>query len=119
MIRAFASRTASVLVDFAFGREAGGETASAMPGSTGAGIVALRSTGCIVIGPVCRGARFFIPVKRSYAELVSIPVSVAALSCERLVKTPAMNGSITSGEYAVSTGATYAPVAACFAGERA
>lgn len=42
-----------------------------MAGSTGAGIVALRSNGCIVIGPVGRGARFFIAVKRTFAELVS------------------------------------------------
>jgi hypothetical protein len=73
VIRAFASRTASVLVDFDFGGEAMGGVASAMPGSTGAGIVALRSTGCIVIGAVCRGARFFILVKRGDAESVSIP----------------------------------------------
>jgi hypothetical protein len=71
VIRAFASRTASVLVDFAFGGDAIGVAGSAMAGSTGAGIVALRSNGCIVIGPVGRGGRFFIPFKRAFAELVS------------------------------------------------
>lgn len=118
MIRAFASRTASVLVDFAFGGEAIGETASAMAGSTGAGIVALRSTGCIVIGPVGRGARFFIPVKRTHAQLVSVSRKRVGLLRRAAEKSPAVKGSITPGEYAVSADATYAPVAACFTGER-
>jgi len=44
-IRAFAARTASFLVNFIFGDAALGPPASGMAGSTGAGIVELRSTG--------------------------------------------------------------------------
>jgi hypothetical protein len=107
VIRAFALRTASVLVELASGDEAIGKAASAMAGSTGAGIVALRSTGCIVIGPVCRGARFFIPVKRAPAELVSMSGKcIAAHPSETLGEKPAAKGSITSSEYAVLSDAT-------------
>jgi hypothetical protein len=118
VIRAFAARTASVRVDSAFGRNAAGSTVSSVPGkggSNGAGIVALRSIGCIVIGPVGRRARFFIPVKRSSAELVSMS---RRRNSDGALKTPEMKGSITSVEYAVPADATYAPATACFTGER-
>jgi len=58
IIRAFAARTASFLVSFAFGGNALGQSASFEPdiaGSDGAGIVELWSTGCMLMGPAHRG----------------------------------------------------------------
>jgi hypothetical protein len=58
VIRAFAARTASFLVSFFFGgaaRERSVSLASGNAGNTGAGIVALCATGCILIGPAHRG----------------------------------------------------------------
>jgi hypothetical protein len=52
---AFATQTASVLVSFAFGAgcfEASVPTGLSIAGSNGAGIVAPRSMGCMLIGPV-------------------------------------------------------------------
>jgi len=59
VIFAFAARTSSVLVGF-FGADALGRSTPFEPGiagSKGAGIVELRSTGCMLIGPACRGLR--------------------------------------------------------------
>jgi len=58
MIRAFAARTASFLVSFAFGDTALAQSASFEPGiagSNGAGIVEPWLTGCMLMGPTCRG----------------------------------------------------------------
>ena len=64
MIRAFAARTASFLVSFAFGGTALAQSTSFEPGiavepgiagSNGAGIVEPWSTGCMLMGPTCRG----------------------------------------------------------------
>jgi len=73
VIRAFAARTAFALVDFAFGGDAPRPSASFEPGkggSNGAGIVALRSTGCMLIGPAYRGLRFCMWAKRVDARFV-------------------------------------------------
>jgi hypothetical protein len=77
VIRALAARTASVLVDFAFNSDALRRSASFEPGTgesngNGTGIVALRSTGCMLIGPVCRGLRFCMRAKRADAEFVRL-----------------------------------------------
>jgi hypothetical protein len=63
VIRALASRTASPLVGLAFGDTTFRRLASSDPGmagSTGTGIVELRSAGCIFIGPTGRDLRFSI-----------------------------------------------------------
>jgi hypothetical protein len=54
VILAFATRTASVLVGFCFGWDAGAARLSTVGilGSTCVGIVEARSAGCILIGPV-------------------------------------------------------------------
>jgi Na+/citrate or Na+/malate symporter len=56
VILAFAARTTSILVGFIFGGAALGQLASepGMAGSNGAGIVELRSTGWMLIGPAYR-----------------------------------------------------------------
>jgi hypothetical protein len=57
VIFAFAARTASVL-DFVFGSATGRRTGSFesdVAGSTGGGIVELRSAGCMLMGPAYRG----------------------------------------------------------------
>jgi hypothetical protein len=61
--RAFAARTASFLVNLAFETDALGRDAvleSGIAGSTGAGIVELRSTGWTLIGPGYRRLPFCI-----------------------------------------------------------
>jgi hypothetical protein len=63
MIRAFATRTASFLVNFVFGDAPLGRSTSLKPGiagSNGAGIVELRSPGWTLIGPGYHRLPFFI-----------------------------------------------------------
>jgi hypothetical protein len=73
VIFAFARRTASVLVNFAFGNgffEASDPPGLGIAGSSGTGIVAPRSMGCMIIGPVRRGLLSCIRDKRVAAEMV-------------------------------------------------
>jgi len=72
--RALAARTAFARVDFAFGGDAPGTSSfkSGKGGSNGAGIVALRSMGCMFMGPACRGLRICIQSKRVDAEFVRL-----------------------------------------------
>ena len=118
VIRAFALRTASVLLEFASVDEAIGKAA------IGHGRQHRRRHRRAAIDRLHRhwtsmsGCAFFHS-GQTHTMRNWFLCHGSASQRSPFMATLAIKGSITSGEYAVSSDATYAPVAACFTGERA